>query len=398
MHPTKSLLEMKSKLLSGKKIVVAVTSSIAAIESPKLMRELIRHGAEVYCIMTEETKDIVGKYALEFGCGNEIMDKITGKIEHVSLYNDCDLMVIFPATANIISKISLNIADNIVNTTAMMFLEKKPIVIAPSMHQNMLDTVKGHIKNLSEKNKVYVMGSKLEEEKAKAISIEEVVRLTISVANPEDAKKETKKVLILGGGTAEPIDKVRIITNLSSGKTCVSLAESFCKKGYHVEVIKGLGKDVPYYIKSHAVLTAESMLKKAVEVGKDFDIIISCAAISDYAPETNFEGKLSSDLTEQTIKLKQTKKVLNELRKEFPEKIIVGYKAEYGLNIEELKEKALDRLNKYKLDLIIANDLSKHYFGDDSNEVLFITKDKIEEMNGTKDKISEKVVEIIDKL
>ena len=69
--------------------------------------------AEVYCIMTEETKDIVGKYALEFGCGNEVMDKITGKIEHVSLYNDCDLMIIFPATANIISKISLNIADRI---------------------------------------------------------------------------------------------------------------------------------------------------------------------------------------------------------------------------------------------------------------------------------------------
>ncbi|ABR54822.1 phosphopantothenoylcysteine decarboxylase/phosphopantothenate--cysteine ligase [Methanococcus vannielii SB] len=398
MHPTKSLKGLKSDLLLNKKIVVAVTSSIAAIEAPKLMRELIRHGAEVHCIMTEETKDIIGKYALEFGCGNEVIDKITGKIEHVSIYNECDGMIIFPATANIISKVSLNIADNIVNTTAMMFLEKKPIIIAPSMHQNMLDTVKGHLKNLSEKRNVHVMNSKLEEEKAKAISIEEVVNLTILVFSDKKAEKERKKVLILGGGTVEPIDKVRVITNLSSGKTCFSLSESFCKAGYHVEVIKGLGKDVPYYIKSYEVLTANSMLKKALEVGKDFDIIISCAAISDYTPEITIDGKIDSEISEQTLKLVKTPKVLNELRKKFPKKIIIGYKAEYGLNNEELTEKALDRLNKYNLNLIIANDLSKHYFGDDSTEVFFITKKSIEREYGSKNKISEKIVEIVNKL
>ncbi|WP_459201441.1 bifunctional phosphopantothenoylcysteine decarboxylase/phosphopantothenate--cysteine ligase CoaBC [Methanococcus sp. CF] len=397
MHPTKTLHGAKSKLLNGRKLVVAVTSSIAAIEAPKLMRELIRHGAEVYCIMTEETKDIVGKYSLEFGCGNEVMDKITGKIEHVDLYNKCDGMIVFPATANIISKISLNIADNIVNTTAMMFLEKKPIIIAPSMHQNMLDTVRDHIKNLSEKNNVFVMGSKLEEEKAKAISIEEVSKLAIEVFSNR-TKEEKRKVLILSGGTAEPIDKVRVITNLSSGKTGVSLAEEFCRQNYKVKVIKGLGKDVPYYIKSENVITSEEMLEKALELGEYADVIISCAAISDYAPETNFEGKLSSDIETQVIKLKQTPKVLEELRKKFPKKIIVGYKAEYGINTNELKEKAKIRLKKYGLDVIIANDLSKHYFGDDSNEVLIIDKEKILEVSGTKDEISKKIVEIVNNL
>uniref|UniRef100_A9A955 Coenzyme A biosynthesis bifunctional protein CoaBC n=1 Tax=Methanococcus maripaludis (strain C6 / ATCC BAA-1332) TaxID=444158 RepID=A9A955_METM6 len=396
MHPTKTLHGAKSKLLNGKKLVVAVTSSIAAIEAPKLMRELIRHGAEVYCIMTEETKDIVGKYSLEFGCGNEVMDKITGKIEHVDLYNKCDGMIVFPATANIISKISLNIADNIVNTTAMMFLEKKPIIIAPSMHQNMLDTVKGHIKNLSKKNNVFVMGSKLEEEKAKAISIEEVSRLAIEVFS--DRKEERRNVLILSGGTAEPIDKVRVITNLSSGKTGVSLAEEFCKNNYNVEVIKGLGKDVPYYIKSENVTTSQEMLEKALKLGETANIIISCAAISDYAPETNFKGKLSSDIETQIIKLKQAPKVLEELRKKFPEKIIIGYKAEYGLDTNELKEKARIRLQKYGLDVIIANDLSKHYFGDDLNEVLIIDREKILEVSGTKDEISKKIVEIVNTL
>jgi len=396
MHPTKTLHGAKSKLLDGKKLVVAVTSSIAAIEAPKLMRELIRHGAEVYCIMTEETKDIVGKYSLEFGCGNEVMDKITGKIEHVDLYNKCDGMIVFPATANIISKVSLNIADNIVNTTAMMFLEKKPIIIAPSMHQNMLDTVKPHIKNLSEKSNVFVMGSKLEEEKAKAISIEEVSKLAIEVFS--EKKEDRRKVIILSGGTAEPIDKVRVITNLSSGKTGVSLAEEFCRQNYNVQVIKGLGKDVPYYIKSEHIVTSEEMLEKALELGEDADIIISCAAISDYAPETDFKGKLSSDIETQVIQLKQTPKVLDELRKKFPKKIIVGYKAEYGINLDELKEKARIRLEKYGLDVIVANDLSKHYFGDDSNEVLIIDREKILEVSGTKDEIYKKIVEIVNTL
>jgi phosphopantothenoylcysteine decarboxylase/phosphopantothenate--cysteine ligase len=202
----------------------------------------------------------------------------------------------------------------------------------------------------------------------------------------------------LSGGTAEPIDKVRVITNLSSGKTGVSLAEEFCKNNYDVEVIKGLGKDVPYYINSENVITSEEMLKKALELGENADIIISCAAISDYAPETNFEGKLSSDIETQTIKLKQTPKVLERLRKKFPNKIIIGYKAEYETNLDELKEKAHSRLEKYGLDVIVANDLSKHYFGDNLNEVLIIDKEKALKVSGSKDEISKKIVEMVNNL
>lgn len=260
----------------------------------------------------------------------------------------------------------------------------------------MLDTVKGHIKTLSEKNNVFVMGSKMEEEKAKAISIEDVSELAIDVFS--DRKEERKKVLILAGGTAEPIDKVRVITNLSSGKTGISLAEEFCRQNYDVEVIKGLGKDIPYYIKSENVVTSEEMLEKALERGENADIIISCAAISDYAPESNFEGKLSSDIETQVINLKQTPKVLERLRKEFPKKIIIGYKAEYGINLDELKEKAQSRLEKYNLDVIVANDLSKHYFGDDLNEILIIDRENTLKISGTKDEISKKIVEVVNNL
>ncbi|EHP86258.1 phosphopantothenoylcysteine decarboxylase/phosphopantothenate/cysteine ligase [Methanotorris formicicus Mc-S-70] len=395
IHPTKKLRGTKSKLLENKKIVVGVTSSIAAIETPKLMRELIRHGAEVYCIITEEVKKIVGRDALTFGCGNEVMEAITGNIEHVALYDECDAMIIYPATANIISKIALNIADNIVNTTAMVFLEKKPLFIVPAMHENMFDAVKEHIEKLKLKKKTYLISPKMEEEKAKVASIEDVVGFVIE----KIGNKMDKKVLILNGGTAEFIDKVRVISNLSSGKMGIALAEAFCKEGFEVEAINALGLTPPYYIKTHKVLTAEEMLNKALEIGKDADIIISCAAISDYKPKNTSDKKISSENEELTIKLKRNPKVLEELRKVFKDKIIIGFKSEYGVEEEELIEKAKDRMEKYNLDMVIANDLSKHYFGDDYNEVVIISKNNlIKKISGKKTEIAKEIVDEVKKL
>ncbi|ACV23903.1 bifunctional phosphopantothenoylcysteine decarboxylase/phosphopantothenate--cysteine ligase CoaBC [Methanocaldococcus fervens] len=390
MHPTKLLKGTKSKLLEGKKILVAVTSSIAAIESPKLMRELIRHGAEVYCIVTEEVKKIIGKDALKFGCGNDVYEEITGDIEHIFLYNECDCLLIYPATANIISKINLGIADNIVNTTFLMFFGNKPVFIVPAMHENMLKSIERHIDELKNKDNVYIVSPRFEEGKAKVASVEEIVGFIIEKIG-NDLKRERNRVLILNGGTVEFIDKVRVITNLSSGKMGVALAEAFCKEGFYVEVITAMGLEPPYYIKNHRVLTAKEMLNKAIELAKDFDIIISSAAISDFTVES-FEGKLSSE-EEPILKLKRNPKVLEELRKAYKDKIIIGFKAEYNLNEEDLINKAKERLNKYNLNMIIANDLSKHYFGDDYTEVYIITKDDVEKVSGSKKEVAEKIVE-----
>ena len=404
MHPTKKLKYSKSKLLDGKNIVVAVSSSIAAIETPKLMRELLRHGADVRCIATEESKKIIGEASLEFGCGAPIDYEITGKIEHVELYEECDAMLLFPATANIISKISLGIADNIINTTATMFFEKKPIFVVPAMHQNMMDTIDNHLINLSGKKEIYIISPKMEEEKAKVPSIETVVSEVIDKLNKKQEnndknnknsksnKNNNKKVLILSGGTAEFIDKVRIISNLSSGKTGYLLAQCFCKDGFDVSVIYGMGKKPPYYIKSYNTINTMEMLNKAMEIGKDADIIISCAAISDYAPLEEQKGKISSDKEELTIKLKKNPKLIKELKKAFPNKIIVGFKAEYGIPEQELIEKSIKKLKDANLDYIVANDLSKHYFGDDYNEVILIDKiNNIKKFKGKKSDIMENI-------
>ncbi|WP_456416068.1 bifunctional phosphopantothenoylcysteine decarboxylase/phosphopantothenate--cysteine ligase CoaBC [Methanocaldococcus sp.] len=391
MHPTKFLKGTKSKLLENKKILVAVTSSIAAIETPKLMRELIRHGAEVYCIITKETKKIIGKDALKFGCGNEVYEEITGDIEHIKLYNECDCLLIYPATANVISKINLGLGDNIVTTTSLMFKGgNKPIIIVPAMHENMYNAIKKHIDELKMNKNIYIVSPKFEEGKAKVANIENVVNYTIKIVG-NNLKKEGNRVLILNGRTVEFIDKVRVISNLSSGKMGVSLAEAFCREGFYVEVISGIGLEPPYYIKTHKVLTAKEMLNKAIELGKDFDIIISSAAISDFTVES-FNGKLSSD-KDLTIRLKRNPKVLEELRKIYKDKIIIGFKAEYNLDEESLIKKAKEKLNKYNLNMIIANDLSKYYFGDDNIEVYIITNSYIEKLSGIKKEVAEKIVE-----
>lgn len=138
------------------------------------------------------------------------------------------------------------------------------------------------------------------------------------------------------------------------------------------------------------------MLNKAIELAKDFDIIISSAAISDFTVES-FEGKLSSE-EELILKLKRNPKVLEELRRIYKDKVIIGFKAEYNLDEKELINRAKERLNKYNLNMIIANDLSKHYFGDDYIEVYIITKYEVEKISGSKKEISERIVEKVKKL
>ncbi|WP_456418352.1 bifunctional phosphopantothenoylcysteine decarboxylase/phosphopantothenate--cysteine ligase CoaBC [Methanocaldococcus infernus] len=385
MHPTKLLRGSKTRYLENKKILVGLTSSIAIIEAPKLMRELIRHGAEVYCIATEETKKIIGEEALKFGCGNKVYYEITGDLEHISLYNECDLYLII-ATANTISKLANKIADNIVTTTYLMFKDK-PVLVVPVMHINMYESIKENL------DKLKYITPKIEEGKIK-IDIERIVKEVID----KIGNKFEKKVLILNGSTVEFIDDVRVITNLSSGKMGIALAEAFLREGYEVYMIMGLGEEVPYYIKSFKVLTSEEMLKKALELGKEVDIIISCAAISDFVPEKK-EGKISSDVEEITIKLRRNIKVLKKLRERFKDKIIVGFKAEYNVDEEELIERAKKRLEEYGLDIIIANDLSKNYFGSDNIEAYIIKKyGEVKKCHGSKKEVAKLIVSEVKQL
>ena len=307
MH-RKSIKGSKSNKLLGKSIVLGITGSIAAVESVKLARELMRHGAEVYAVMTSDAKKILHPYALEFATGNPVVDEITGKIEHVSYAGDhdrkCDLILIAPSTANTISKIAYGIDDTPVTTVVSTGFGKIPIIIVPAMHSSMyknpiilenIDKLKNH--------GVLFLTPKFEENKAKLPDIDEIVQAVIKKLYVKDFVG--KKVLVTAGPTIEKIDDVRFITNNSSGLMGIKLAEEFDMRGAEVTLVLGHTK-LESYVKTISVESFDEM-HDAVMSNTDADIAVFTAATSDFHVDKPCSGKISSD-SSTTINLIPNKK------------------------------------------------------------------------------------------
>ncbi|HPA49537.1 MAG TPA: bifunctional phosphopantothenoylcysteine decarboxylase/phosphopantothenate--cysteine ligase CoaBC [Methanofastidiosum sp.] len=399
MH-RKSIKGSKSNKLLGKSIVLGITGSIAAVESVKLARELMRHGAEVYAVMTSDAKKILHPYALEFATGNPVVDEITGKIEHVSYAGDhdrkCDLILIAPSTANTISKIAYGIDDTPVTTVVSTGFGKIPIIIVPAMHSSMyknpiilenIDKLKNH--------GVLFLTPKFEENKAKLPDIDEIVQAVIKKLYVKDFVG--KKVLVTAGPTIEKIDDVRFITNNSSGLMGIKLAEEFDMRGAEVTLVLGHTK-LESYVKTIPVEKFDEM-HDAVMSNTDADIAVFTAATSDFHVDKPCSGKISSD-SSTTINLIPNKKIVQEYSSN-SKAFIVGFKAEYGVPDDELLRRAYERLSSSNMGLIVANDVGKERrgFQSETNEVFIIDKTKkfyhlpLE----NKEKISEKIVDIIKK-
>jgi len=399
MH-RKSIKGSKSNKLLGKSIVLGITGSIAAVESVKLARELMRHGAEVYAVMTSDAKKILHPYALEFATGNPVVDEITGKIEHVSYAGDhdrkCDLILIAPSTANTISKIAYGIDDTPVTTVVSTGFGKIPIIIVPAMHSSMyknpiilenIDKLKNH--------GVLFLTPKFEENKAKLPDIDEIVQAVIKKLYVKDFVG--KKVLVTAGPTIEKIDDVRFITNNSSGLMGIKLAEEFDMRGAEVTLVLGHTK-LESYVKTIPVEKFDEM-HDAVMSNTDADIAVFTAATSDFHVDKPCSGKISSD-SSTTINLIPNKKIVQEYSSN-SKAFIVGFKAEYGVPDDELLRRAYERLSSSNMGLIVANDVGKEKrgFQSETNEVFIIDKTKkfyhlpLE----NKEKISEKILDIIKK-
>ena len=280
MHPADEIRGSKSKILSKKRIVLAVTGSIAAVETIKLSRELIRHGAEVIPVMSPSATKIIHPDSIWFATGNKPIIELTGAIEHVSfcgrVKNPADLLLICPSTANTISKIAHGIDDTSVTTFATTAIGSGvPILIVPAMHLSMYDhkIIQENIKKCKEVG-IKFIDPFIEKNKAKMADINEIIAYTIRETRTQDLAK--KKILVIGGPTAESIDDVRIITNRSSGKTAVSLALNAFYRGADVELWYGIGKESPPdYIKTVDFESINDLLKlvKTKDL-KKFDIII----------------------------------------------------------------------------------------------------------------------------
>ncbi len=377
--PLKDIKSSLGKELAGKRVVLCVTGSVASIEVPSLARELIRHGAEVNVVMSESAEKLVRPETLEWATGNPVVRKLTGGTEHVRLAGDwegkADLVLVAPCTANTISKMALGIDDTPVTTLASMALGGGiPLVVCPAAHEPMYrnPAVVANLQRLKEQGVEFV-GPRFEEGKAKMATVSEIVDTSIRRLASRDLLG--KRIVVTGGPTAEFIDPVRVITNLSSGKMGLAIARDAWLRGAEVSYIFGGSLLPPEYIRSRRVVTTAEMQDAVLcelERGR-CDAFISAAAPADFVPESQASTKIHTREGAFSLKLRPSRKIIDEVRKRWPKLYLVAFKAETAPSKEELAKAAKRFMKESGVDMVVANDVSGGKgFGADTNSVLIL--------------------------
>ncbi|MDS0473981.1 bifunctional phosphopantothenoylcysteine decarboxylase/phosphopantothenate--cysteine ligase CoaBC [Natrinema sp. 1APR25-10V2] len=368
-------------MLEGINVALGVTGSIAAVKTVELAHELRRQGAEVRGVMTGSAQGIIHPWALEFATENEVVTEITGSVEHVELcgYDGwADVLLIAPATANTVGKIAGAVDDTPVTTCATTALgADTPVVIAPAMHEPMYDHpgVLEAIDTVSEWGVEFV-DPRIEEGKAKIASEEAIVSDVARAAGERPLAGE--HVVITSGATSESIDPVRVITNRSSGKMGRAVAKACYVRGAEVTLVHD-GPDVPY-ADVRAAESAREMLAATREACDDADAMVSVAAIGDYTVETSDEKIRSGQ--ELTLELEPTPKLIDEIRDEYPDLPIVGFKTETSGDEAAMIEQARKTLERADLTFVVANDAS--VMGADETKALLVHATDAARYEGTK--------------
>ncbi len=395
-HPTLWIQGQKSSFLAGKTIVLGVTGSIGAVRVVELARELIRNGAEVHAVMTEAATHILHPDALHYATGNPAITELGGRVEHVEfcgLKGRADLLLIAPATANTIGKIAYGIDDTPVTSFATTALGSGvPVMVVPAMHESMFrhPAVAENLVKLKRWG-ISIVGPRLEEGIAKIAANEEIV---LEVERALGNKTlENRKIIITSGSTAESLDPIRILTNRASGKTGRELALEAYRNGADVTLVHrdklGFAGIREIFAESAADMT-DAVLS---ELEKGYDVLISSAAIADYTVNPSPEKIKSGG--ELTLKLNPTRKLIKECRQRYPDLVIIGFKAETGIEKDELLRRAASALKTSKLDLIAANDVAKGGMGTEENELYLLGREKNEpgHVSGNKRKLAAFILE-----
>ena len=368
-------------MLKGKKILLGVTGSIAAYKAAEIVSLLKKKDAEVFVIMTESAVKFIQPLTFSTLSGNPVIDNLFSTndkmvIKHISLAEWADLILIAPVTANIVGKIANGIADDILTTTVMA--SKAKVIFAPAMNKNMISNplYKQNVEKLSALGYEFIDSEygrlacgKIGEGKLANI---EVIVDTVENALTFKNDYQGKTVLVTASCTREPVDKVRFISNYSSGKMGFALAKIARARGARVTLITGpTSLPAPRGIITISIESAEEMKKEVFKYFSEADIVISAAAVADFRPKEVFAGKLKKDKSEKSIiELERTPDILYELGKKKGDKVLVGFAAE----TENMEANALKKLKEKRLDLIVANDISAKEagFGSDKNRARLI--------------------------
>jgi phosphopantothenoylcysteine decarboxylase/phosphopantothenate--cysteine ligase len=351
---------------------------------------------------------IIHPYLMEWATGNDVVTELTGRIEHVSLVGEhslrADLVLVAPATANTISKIACGIDDTTVTSVvSTAFGSNCPIVIVPAMHESMYNhpIVTKNIKELKALGVEFV-GPRIEEGKAKIAETKEILDAVIRKLTARHDLKRLR-LLITAGATVEHIDPIRIITNRSSGKMGVAMAEEALSRGAEVTLVYGSGTEAPPSMaRVLTVETTEQMHEAVVSElkSKTYDVAIAVAAAADWTPEEPFSHKVSShELHSLNLKLKPTAKIIDSVKEVSPRTFLVAFRAEYKLPNKALIDSAYKRLLQANADLIVVNDVGKKGagFGTDTNEVFIVDKKKktVHVQLAKKREVARKVLDVI---
>lgn len=386
-------------MLENKNILIGITGGIAAYKICTLIRLYRKAGANVRVVLTPNALNFVTKLTLQTLSNNEVyvdnfeIDEY--KPEHIAL-TEADIFVIAPASANTIGKLANGICDNLLLSTACAF--SKPILIAPAMNENMwnnpfvqenMSKLKKHGYHIVEPETGFLACGTNGVGRMK--EPEEIFDRTAAIFS-ENKKLKGKKILITAGGTREKIDPVRYITNASSGKMGLALADNAYRMGADVTLVSTFKADKPY--KNIVTETALEMEKAVKENLSGQDCVIMAAAVSDYRVENCAENKIKKQGGVLELKLVENPDILKSICKT-PNKIICGFCAES----ENLLENAKVKIQKKGCDFLIANDISRKDIGfnTDENEVYIIDKSlNIKHIEkDTKENIAQRILEEI---
>lgn len=370
----------KNKKMSN--IILGVTGGIAAYKSAELLRLLKKEGFQVKVIMTKNATRFIAPLTMAVLSENKVYttlfspDEEDDEIRHIALAQWAHILLIAPATANVISKIAHGIADDLLTSTILAF--QGEVIIAPAMNRVMVNNpiFKDNVQYLLKKGYHFIQtekgalacGDYGEGRMAEPSHIVDLIKEKISHAS----SLKGKKILITASATREPIDQVRFISNYSTGKMGFALAEVAKNRGAEVTLITGPTNlaDIAG-VNTISVITATEMREQVLKHFDGVDLFISAAAVSDFKPVQQFTGKIKKENQEfLQLKLERNIDILKEVAQRKKEQILIGFAAE----VNNLKENALSKLKSKNLDYIVANDITKNDsgFGSDTNKVLII--------------------------
>lgn len=396
-------------MLSGKKILLCVTGGIAVYKAAALTSKLTQAGAEVQVIMSEAAAEFVNPLTFQALSRKDVYintfdEKDSTKIAHIHLADWADLVIVAPATANVIGKLAGGIADNMVSTT--LLAATSPVWIAPAMNVNMYEhpSVQRNINILKQYGYTfiepaegylacgYVGKGRMEEP-------EIIVAKVIEYFSRKQGELAGKKIVITAGPTREKIDPVRFITNHSSGKMGYALAEEAASVGADVILISGpVNLKPPQGVEVVHVESAEEMYHAVMEHFAEADIVIKTAAVADYRPKISYDYKIKKQPGDQIIELERTKDILMELGKRKEQQILIGFAAETD-HVDMYAQRKLETKNA---DMIVANNVREKGagFGTDTNIVTLYKRngDKIELPLLTKKEVAVRILEEAEKL